>query len=279
VTDNEPTPRGGDVQSRLDELSWYHTIDVIPGATTKGWFDLRHALDLIPWPDVKGKRCLDIGTWDGFYAYEMERRGAAEVVAVDLADLAEMDYPPDVRARADFDLSHSDSQERSAGFRLLNQILDSSVRWHGASIYSLDPSVLGTFDVVVCGSLLVHLRDPIRALEAVRRVTSGVFLSVDYIHPAVNLFARRRPLFELRAQGSDFQWWLASDRGLQHLIHVAGFDVEAMSRPFLLRPGPYTSVSRHGLHDAATRLLHRFWAGDSTRGGHLHRAYLARPRF
>jgi tRNA (mo5U34)-methyltransferase len=63
------------VQQRLDELGWYHTVDVVDGATTKGWFDLRHALPTIPFPDVRGKRCLDIGTWDGFYAYELERRG------------------------------------------------------------------------------------------------------------------------------------------------------------------------------------------------------------
>src|SRR5690606_2603762 len=63
-----------------DHPFWYHTIDVAPGVTTKGWFDLRGVVDLMPWPDVRGKRCLDIGTFDGFFAFELERRGAAEVV-------------------------------------------------------------------------------------------------------------------------------------------------------------------------------------------------------
>src|SRR5690349_8091834 len=95
------------VQQRLDELGWYHTVDVIDGATTKGWFDLRHALPGIPFPDVRGKRCLDIGTWDGFYAFELERRGAAEVVALDVPDLAGIDYPPEIREQAGtIDLSH-----------------------------------------------------------------------------------------------------------------------------------------------------------------------------
>src|SRR5688572_32085383 len=118
-----------EVQARLDELLWYHTIDVVPGATTKGWFDLRHALSLLPWPDVRGKRCLDIGTWDGFYAFELERRGAAEVVAVDIPDLASLDYPPEVDALPDFDKSQRSTQPRTAGFHLLHEILGSKVKW------------------------------------------------------------------------------------------------------------------------------------------------------
>src|SRR5205807_375749 len=123
----------------LDELGWYHTVDVAPGVATKGWFDLRHALADIPFPDVRGKRCLDVGTWDGFYAYELERRGAAEVVALDVPDLSGIDYPPEVYADATFDRSQTSSQPRSAGFHLLKEVLDSKVEWRGGSIYDLDP--------------------------------------------------------------------------------------------------------------------------------------------
>ena len=63
---------------------WYHTIELAPGLVTPGWFDLRPIVDLMPWPDVRGRRCLDIGTYDGFLAFEMERRGADEVVALDI---------------------------------------------------------------------------------------------------------------------------------------------------------------------------------------------------
>ena len=55
---------------------WYHTIDVAPGVATPGWFDLRPVVDRYPWPDVTGKRCLDIGTYDGFLAFQLEARGA-----------------------------------------------------------------------------------------------------------------------------------------------------------------------------------------------------------
>ncbi|MGI8663294.1 MAG: class I SAM-dependent methyltransferase [Acidimicrobiales bacterium] len=268
------------VQARLDQLGWYHSIDVVEGAATKGWFDLRHALPLLPFPDLRGKRCLDIGTWDGFYAYEMERRGAAEVIALDVPDLAGIDYPPEVLAQEGIDLSHRATQPRSAGFELLHELLGSSVQWRGGSIYDLDPNEIGTFDFVVCGSLLVHLRDPVRALDAVRRVTSGSLLSIDHLHPPLQLLSRRRPLFQLRGMGVDFQWWLTNDVGAKHLLHVGGFAVDRTSDYFLLRhgadspPQPGRSV-RHRL----TALGNRVLAHDSSASGHLHRGYLAHPRF
>ena len=269
-----------EIQARLDRLRWYHTIDVVPDARTRGWFDLRHALPLLPWPDVRGKRCLDIGTWDGFYAFELERRGAREVVAIDVEDLAEIDYPPEVRTRSGFDHSQTAIQPRSAGFHLLHEILGSRVQWHGVNVYDLDPGQMGAFDVVILGSLLVHLRDPVRALDAVRRVTSGHLLCIDYIHPIVNLLSLGRPLFQLRGEHADFQWWLPSDAGLRQLLHVGGFTIADVSRRFLLRPGPDGTVEPlSSWRRAGAWLSGWVQTGDRTRGGHMHRAYLARPRF
>ena len=50
---------------------------------------------------LRGKRCLDVGTYDGFWAFEMERRGAAEVVAVDVLDHARWDWPGDTTDAVD----------------------------------------------------------------------------------------------------------------------------------------------------------------------------------
>ena len=268
------------VQERLDQLTWYHTVDAIDGAVTKGWFDLRHALDDLPWPDVRGKRCLDIGTWDGFYAFELERRGAAEVVALDVPDLAGIDYPPEVDAMKDFDRSQTSTQPRPAGFHLLHELLDSKVEWRAGNIYELNPDEFGTFDVVVCGSLLVHLRDPVRALAAVHSVTSGKLLEVDHLHPPVQLLSRKRPLFQLRGMGTDFQWWLPNDAGARHLLHVGGFRIEKASPYFLLRHGAgNTHVPGRSVQHRVTALGNRMLARDASHSGHLHRAYLASPRF
>jgi tRNA (mo5U34)-methyltransferase len=95
---------------------WYHTIELAPGVTTPGWFDLRPIVDRFPWPTVGGKRCLDIGTYDGFLAFELERRGAAEVVATDIAAHADWDWP--VGMRHTHELAAVAGPEKGLGFRL-----------------------------------------------------------------------------------------------------------------------------------------------------------------
>ena len=73
--------------------SWYHTMDVAPGVATPGWFDTRPVVDLMPWPDVRGKRCLNIGTFDGFFTFQLERRGVADVVAISIGGRILNEWP------------------------------------------------------------------------------------------------------------------------------------------------------------------------------------------
>jgi tRNA (mo5U34)-methyltransferase len=156
------------------------------------------------------------------------------------------------------------------------------VQWRAGNIYDLDPAVHGEFDVVVVGSLLVHLRDPVRALDAVRKVArGGHLLSADYVNPSLTVLARRRPLFELRGETADFQWWLASEAGLRQLLHVGGFAIEDTSKYFVLRPGAGENAqgAGRGRRELGRRMVNRVLAGDGTPGAHLHRAYLAHPRF
>src|SRR3546814_5901121 len=71
------------IRSQVDRLPWYHTIDLGNGVVTPGEYDHRPAVRHVPLPDrLDGLRCLDVGTHDGFWAFEMERRGAAEVVEI-----------------------------------------------------------------------------------------------------------------------------------------------------------------------------------------------------
>src|SRR5207302_43882 len=40
---------------------WYHTLELPGGVVTPGWFDLRPIVGRLPWPEVRGARCLDVG--------------------------------------------------------------------------------------------------------------------------------------------------------------------------------------------------------------------------
>jgi tRNA (mo5U34)-methyltransferase len=256
---------------------WYHTIDLAPSVATPGWFDLRPVLEQMPWPDVRGKRCLDIGTFDGFLAFELERRGAAEVVAIDVEDHLLWDWPPDYR---DKDLPRDpgfSGPPKGAGFRLVKELLDSKVEWRPLNVYDLDPADIGTFDVVVMGTLLLHLRDPLRALEAVRRVTSGHFLSSEQIEVGLTLRARHKPLFTLNGSGGFCQWFNFNAAGHERLLFAAGFGIEQRSRPYVVRfnqhPATPPRTPRWLAQKAGLRYLSK-----SKEPGVLHQALLATPR-
>jgi tRNA (mo5U34)-methyltransferase len=252
---------------------WYHTIEVAPGVVTPGWFDLRGVVDRMPWPDVRGKRCLDVGTADGFLAFELERRGAAEVVAADVADHALWDYPARIRERGIEWWVEVAGEKKGQGFRIARDLLGSHVRPLEVSAYDLSPSEVGEFDVVVCGSLLLHLRDPVHALEAMRSVCSGQLLVTNQVALRLSVF-RRSPLAAFEGMTDLGQWWVPNPLGNRRIVEAAGFDVERESRIFAI-PFGEGHAPRDGRPTAhARRLARRLLAGGD---GVPHHAVLASP--
>ncbi len=157
---------------RVAQLRWYHTLELALGVVTEGFFDLRPYVSRYGLPEqMDGMRVLDVGTWDGFWAFEMERRGA-QVTALDLDDEAALDFPP---RRPE---SFSD-RPRGDGFRLARELLGSKVERVDCSIYDARPEDLGTFDLVFCGSVVMHLRDQLLALQRVAALCSGTVISAE----------------------------------------------------------------------------------------------------
>jgi len=130
---------------------WFHSIDVGDGLITPGTCPVdyqRFIWDTLRLPeDMTGLRVLDIGTYDGFYAFECEKRGA-EVVAVDV-------NPEDCRC-----------------FALAKQLRGSRITYHQMSVYDLREETLGgTFDLVLCLGVYYHLRHLFIALDNLWRIT------------------------------------------------------------------------------------------------------------
>lgn len=253
---------------------WYHTMELAPGAITPGWFDLRPIVDRLPWPDVSGKRCLEVGPYDGYLAFELERRGAAEVIAADIGDHAEWDWPVDMRGRAG-ELRALVGSEPGAGFAIAKTLLSSKVERIELSAYELSPERVGRFDVVVCGSLLLHLRDPVRALEAMGSVCSGSLLSAETIRARLTAMHPRRPIAELVGVGERCQWWIPNAAGHRRMLRAAGFDIDRASRPYAIPLGP-----GHPHRSRPARRALAATAGPFLPGwpGVPHVAALARPR-
>jgi tRNA (mo5U34)-methyltransferase len=262
-----------DLARDVAAIRWYHTIDLPGGIVTPGRYDTRPALMRLPFPEsLSGKRCLDIGTANGFWAFEMERRGAAEVVAIDIADPDMLDWPEDVP---------QEDRDRvlrvTEAFELAAHALDSGVQRVFVSIYDLSAEELGEFDFVFLGSLLLHLRDPIRALSAVRDITRGRLLVNDFVSPSLSLM-HRFPTAELHGVG-DIKWWVVNTAGLGRLVEASGFEVERLGRPYLLTYGRGRVRPAGGALSRARKMgARRLARGAVLRFGVPHAWVLARPR-
>jgi SAM-dependent methyltransferase len=254
---------------------WYHTIEVAQGVVTPGWFDLRPVVDKLPWPDVKGKRCLDVGTADGFLAFELERRGAAEVVATDVSDHELWDFPVRKQAIGAEYLRTIAGPKKGVGFEIARELLGSSVTLKEVSVYDLGPDQLGEFDVVVCGSLLLHLRDPLRGLAGIKSVCRGQFMSTNQVELRLSLRHRRLPLARLEGLNRG-QWWLPNAAGHKQMLLAAGFDVERETGIYSIPygTGHPSRESRVGARDRVAGLGRRLATGND---GVPHHAVLAHP--
>ncbi|MGI8505747.1 MAG: class I SAM-dependent methyltransferase [Solirubrobacteraceae bacterium] len=262
------------LRERVASIAWYHTLELAPGLVTPGWLDHRPVTGRIPFPEsLAGKRCLDVGTFNGFWAFELERRGGAEVVAIDVLDPRRWDWPVG-----------SDEATKSAlasrmaggeGFEIAREALGSRVERLDRSVYDLDPHERGRFELVYLGSLLVHLRDPVRALERVRSVCEGTLVVVDGIDLPLTLRSPRTPAARIDGLGRPWWWW-SNAAGLPRLVQAAGFELLDGPRLLFVPPGPGWKPPRWDLRLLRGRegrqALTAAWLGDP------HAIIVARPR-
>jgi tRNA (mo5U34)-methyltransferase len=204
---------------RIDAIEWYHTIEIADGLVAQGVFDLRPYLPLYKLPaDLSGQRVLDIASFDGFWAFEFEKRKASEVIAMDIESFAEVDFPPGVREK--MTPEQLEGRKTKEGFELVREVKKSKVKLEYCNVYDLAPSRMGMFDFVFSSDLLLHLRDPAKAVQNMRKVTApgGCAYIADCFHPGL-------PGNTVHYEGGQRHstWWIFGFRALEQMIRDAGF--------------------------------------------------------
>ena len=197
---------------------WFHTfsLDRSRELYTRGVArDHRYRVPALP-EDFGGMSVLDIGTFDGFYAFLAEARGAGRVVAIDNEQYREW-----VSSRWGVELQGGE------GFAAIRELLDSRVDYQRIDAFDLDE--LGeTFDFILCFGILHRVENPLELLKIVRRrlATGGRVLlethgtadrAIDstavYVPAPGEVYAR-----------DDFVYWGFTPAGLDAMARQAGFE-------------------------------------------------------
>lgn len=219
-----PSQRAQALAAVAGNAAWYHTLELPGGVLTPGQIDLRKVAPRLLPDDLSGKRALDVGTFDGFWAFELERRGA-EVVAIDLGAVELAQVPPNHRELIEREAKQFDVV-LGRGFGCASELLQSGVTRVVCDVLDLTPATIGgPVDIAFMGALLIHLRDPVRALERILgSLTSGgelyqleaVSLPLSVLHP-------RRPVARMQTLETSFNWWYPNRATLRAWLRTAGF--------------------------------------------------------
>jgi len=158
---------------------------------------------------------LDVGTFDGFYAFLAERRGAERVVAVDNEQ-----YRLWCASRWGVELAGGE------GFRAIRRLLGSAAEYRRMDAFVLD-GLDERFDFVYCCGILHRVENPLGLLRVLRgrTVDGGAVLVETY---GLGGEDRNGPAVRVSEPGEvyardDFVYWGFGVTGLERLARIAGF--------------------------------------------------------
>ena len=264
---------------------WYHSYYFDNGFEVRGDYDIGRDVDTYGFPeDMSGLRVLDVGTGSGWFAFFFEQRGATVTTVdargytdfdvhgrVDYPDIADEKPAPDRVGSAGEPVYYSPV---SRGFLIMRDLLGSRVRYVNARVYELRPDLFGgeRFDLVFMGALLPHVRDPVGALMAGRRVCLDRLIATTVLTTEWNAVGRRlrrgrlgrlvsaglratgraplprenpRRLMELWHREIPIDWWRPNVACFREWFLLAGFATADVSRS-----APLTSDRFVGRDDA-----------------------------
>ncbi|HEY0481372.1 MAG TPA: TIGR04290 family methyltransferase [Kofleriaceae bacterium] len=223
---------------------WFHNLVLDGIATAPDHFlgdypaqKFQHFADALP-ADLTGKSVLDVGCNAGFYAFEMKRRGAEHVVAID--------SDPRYLAQA----------------RLAADVLGHDIELHQLDVYRVG-ELRARFDLVIFMGVLYHLRHPLLALDLLhdhvvndrllfqsmlRGYPEVAPVEPDYPFSETAIFDRpghpAMYFVEQRYAGDWTNWWIPNRAAIEAMLRSSGFVIE--SRPedevYLCRRGKQRST-------------------------------------
>jgi tRNA (mo5U34)-methyltransferase len=218
-----------DIEQGVRSLGdWFHNIDLFGVRTAPAHFlgdfpasKFKRFAHVLP-QDLTGKSVLDIGCNAGFYSFEMKRRGASRIVAIDFDDyyLNQARFAAEVQGFDDID------------FRRM-------------SVYDIG-ALREQFDLVLFMGLIYHLRHPLLALDLIHEHVAKdllVYQSLqrgspeveplqdDYDFWETGIFERpgypRLHFIEKKYSHDETNWWAPNAACSAAMLRSAGFQLVA----------------------------------------------------
>lgn len=216
----------------ISKVRWFHSIELEPGGITPGLVPFEHLnrmVDDLNLPDdMSGVTVLDIGSRDGFFSFQAERRGA-DVIAVDIQAIDEI------------------------GFGIARDILKSKAKFIQANIYDLTLEKIGgrQVDVIFFLGLFYHLRHPLLALDIIWNllkpggtlyletayldeyflIRDDLVTSLESIHPSLCDTAILQYYRNDELNPGDYSNWFSPNRkALEDILFSAGFEPQLLNK-------------------------------------------------
>jgi tRNA (mo5U34)-methyltransferase len=155
-----------DITAEASKLTWFHTIALTPDFTTAGTKSREQMLHeeemFLGRLNLSGTSLVEIGTWNGYFAFAAKRRGASHITATD-----------------HFIWQQADGVHRSA-FDLAHRCLG-----EGINVIEIDPTKLPgavvAADVMLFTGVFYHLWDPLIVLQKVADLTKVVLVMETHL--------------------------------------------------------------------------------------------------
>jgi Methyltransferase domain len=211
--------------TRADCL-FYHCVELPNGEVISGPWDLRgREAEYLGNVGFEGARVLELGPASGALTYFMERQGA-DVIAFDAGYDTGIDLHPhpqngDMR-KLRLDHARLVGDVQNSWWYLHREYASRAAAVYG-NIYAL-PGDLGEFDISVFSAILLHLRDPIAALEqAARRTRRTIVVTESWAFGADTLHDNVMKIFPWGESGRWTVWWAISAGAVVAMLDTLGF--------------------------------------------------------
>lgn len=212
----------------IDQCFFYHTIDLPGHGTIEGDWDLRDGInDYLGGVNFSGKKVLDVGTANGMLCFETERQGG-KVTAFDLSKDYAWDLVPYAKWK-DYEYisheHHNTIDRLNNAYWFCHRCFNSNAKVVYGDVYNI-PEQIGEVDIVVYGSILLHLRDPFLALQNGTRLTREAVVVTEVLRDQT--FQSKEPYMKFLPDPETLEpvdtWWDLRPEFIVRVLNVLGFE-------------------------------------------------------